>query len=304
LIAAGHDVWVLDDLSTGAMHNIDPLRSHERFHFQLGSVTDDAAVGELVDRSDVVFHLAAAVGVKLIVSNPVRTIETNVRGTETVLRAAKKKQKLVVLASSSEVYGKGVRVPFAEDDDLLLGPTTRSRWGYACSKAIDEYLALAYHREFELPVIIARLFNTVGPRQTGRYGMVLPTFVRQGLRSEDITVYGDGEQRRCFGDVFAVVEALDRLQACDAAPGRVFNVGCDREISILELAELVRDRTGGGSRIVKVPYAEAYEEGFEDLGRRVPDLSRLQETIGFHPDTPIETIVGNVIESIETAAGS
>lgn len=304
LMDAGHDVWVLDDLSTGAMENIDHLTENDRFHFQLGSVTDDRAVGEVVDRSDIVFHLAAAVGVKLIVSNPVRTIETNVRGTETVLRAAVKKHKLVVLASSSEVYGKGVRIPFGEDDDLLLGPTTRSRWGYACSKAIDEYLALAYHREFELPVIVARLFNTVGPRQTGRYGMVLPTFVRQGLLSEDITVYGDGEQRRCFGDVFAVVEALDRLAGCATANGRVFNVGCDREISIFDLAQRVRDMTGGGSRIVRIPYEEAYEEGFEDLGRRVPDLSRLRDTIGFHPDTPIEEIIRNVVDSIEPAGAS
>ena len=304
LIRAEHEVWVLDDLSTGAMANLDHLEANPRLHFQLGSVTDDEVVAPLIDRADAVFHLAAAVGVKLIVSNPVRTIETNVRGTEVVLRSAANKQKPVVIASSSEVYGKGVRIPFAEDDDLLLGPTTRSRWGYACSKAIDEYLALAYHREFSLPVVIARLFNTVGPRQTGRYGMVLPTFVQQGLEGRDITVYGDGEQRRCFGDVFAVVEALERLSACDAALGRIFNVGCDREISIHALAELVRDMTGGGSRIVKIPYDDAYEEGFEDLGRRVPDLTRLDETIGFHPDTPIERIIQNIIDSTRPASGA
>ena len=286
------------------MANIDPLSDHERFHFQLGSVIDDSLVGELADRADVIFHLAAAVGVKLIVSNPVRTIETNVRGTEVVLKAAAKKRKLVVLASSSEVYGKGTQVPFSEEDDLLLGPTTRSRWGYACSKAMDEYLALAYRREFELPVIIARFFNTVGPRQTGRYGMVLPTFVQQGLQSEDITVYGTGEQRRCFADVFAVVESLVRLVDCPDTRGQVFNVGCDRELSILDLANRVRTMTGGTSRIVTVPYDEAYEEGFEDLGRRVPAGSKLQEAIGFHPDTPIEQIIQNVIDSVRQSGNT
>jgi UDP-glucose 4-epimerase len=298
LLDDGHEVWALDDLSTGAIKNIDHLSEHAGFQFRLGSVTDEAIVGELVDRADVVFHLAAAVGVKLIVSNPVRTIETNVRGTEVVLKAAAKKRKLVVLASSSEVYGKSTHFPFSEEDDLLLGPTTRSRWGYACSKAMDEYLALAYKREFELPVIITRLFNTVGPRQTGRYGMVLPTFVQQGLRSEDITVYGSGDQQRCFGDVYAVVESLVRLVGCPEARGQVFNIGCDRELSILELAERVRAMTGGTSRIVTVPYDEAYEEGFEDLGRRVPDVSKLHDAIGFHPDTPIERIIQNVIDFV------
>ena len=299
LLAERHEVWVLDDLSTGGMKNIDPLADEKRFHFKLGNVTDESVVGELVDRADVVFHLAAAVGVKLIVSNPVRTIETNVRGTEVVLQAAAKKNKLTVVASTSEVYGKGTKIPFSEEDDLLLGPTTRSRWGYACSKAIDEYLSLAYAREKELPVIIARFFNTVGPRQTGRYGMVLPTFVRQGLRGEDITVYGSGEQRRCFGDVHAVVECLVRLIGCADAPGQVFNLGCNREISIQQLAERVRDMTGGSSEIVKVPYEEAYEEGFEDLGRRVPDVEKLRRTIGMHPDTPVETIIQNVIDHMQ-----
>jgi len=296
LIADGHDVWALDNLSTGSMKNIDQIRDNPKFHFQLGDVTDQGTVGELVDRADVVFHLAAAVGVKLIVAKPVQTIETNVRGTEVVLQAAKKKGKLVVIASTSEVYGKGTKIPFSEDDDLLLGPTTRSRWGYACSKAIDEYLSLAYSREENLPVIIARFFNTVGPRQTGRYGMVLPTFVHQALRGEDITVYGTGEQRRCFGDVFAVVESLMRLIDCDEATGQVFNIGCDKEITILELAERVRNMTGGNSKIVRVPYNEAYEEGFEDLGRRVPDVQKLKKTIGFQPDTPIDEIIQNVID--------
>jgi len=299
LLAAGREVWLLDDLSTGAMHNIDSLLASPRVHHRIGSVTDEQTVGELVDRADVVFHMAAAVGVKLIVENPTRTIETNIRGCEVVIQAAAKKGKLVLLASSSEVYGKGIRVPFGEDDDLVLGATSKSRWGYACSKAIDEYLALAYANERSLPVIIARLFNTVGPRQIGRYGMVLPTFVRQGLAGEDITVYGSGEQQRCFADVSDVVECLLRLVACEEARGRVFNVGNDQEISIEALASLVRERTGNSSRIVHVPYEEAYAQGFEDLGRRVPDLSRLEQTIGFRPTTPIETIVDRVIADVK-----
>ena len=303
LVAEGWEVWLLDDLSTGAMRNIDSLLASPRVHHRIGSVTDEQTVGELVDRADVVFHMAAAVGVKLIVEHPTRTIETNIRGCEVVIQAAAKKGKLVLLASSSEVYGKGVRVPFAEDDDLVLGATSKSRWGYACSKAIDEYLALAYAKERALPVIIARLFNTVGPRQTGRYGMVLPTFVRQGLAGEDITVYGSGEQQRCFADVSDVVECLLRLVACEEARGRVFNVGNDQEISIEALASLVGGRTGGSSRIIHVPYEEAYAEGFEDLGRRVPDLSRLERTIGFRPTTPIETIVDRVIADVKEREG-
>jgi UDP-glucose 4-epimerase len=301
LVAEGGEVWILDDLSTGAIRNLDALLESPRVQHRIGSVTDEPLVGELVDRADVVFHLAAAVGVKLIVEHPTRTIETNIRGCEVVLQAAAKKGKPVLLASSSEVYGKGARVPFAEDDDLVLGATTKSRWGYACSKAIDEYLALAYAHERSLPVIIARLFNTVGPRQTGRYGMVVPTFVRQGLAGDDITVYGSGEQRRCFADVADVVECLVRLAACERARGRVFNVGNDREISINGLASLVRGCTGGASRIVHVPYEEAYAAGFEDLGRRVPDLARLEATIGFRPSAPIETIVDRVVaEARET----
>ena len=303
LLAEGWELWLLDDLSTGAMRNIDSLLASPRVHHRIGSVTDEQTVGELVDRADVVFHMAAAVGVKLIVENPTRTIETNIRGCEVVIQAAAKKGKLVLLASSSEVYGKGVRVPFAEDDDLVLGATSKSRWGYACSKAIDEYLALAYAKERALPVIIARLFNTVGPRQIGRYGMVLPTFVRQGLAGEDITVYGSGEQQRCFADVSDVVECLLRLVACEEARGRVFNVGNDQEISIEALASLVGGRTGGSSRIIHVPYEEAYAEGFEDLGRRVPDLSRLERTIGFRPTTPIETIVDRVIADVKEREG-
>jgi UDP-glucose 4-epimerase len=301
LLADGHEVWALDDLSTGAMKNIDHLGDNDRFHFRLGNVTDEAVVGELADRADVIFHLAAAVGVKLIVSEPVRTIETNVRGTEVVLQTAQKKDKLVVVASTSEVYGKSTKIPFSEDDDLLLGPTSRSRWGYACSKAIDEYLSLAYARERNLPVIIARFFNTVGPRQTGRYGMVLPTFARQGLRGEDITVYGTGEQRRCFADVSDIVESLVRLIACEDAQGQVFNIGNNQEMSIQELAEMVQRKTGGASEIVRVPYEEAYDVGFEDLGRRIPDVRKLRDTIGFHPNTPVDAIVDRVIAHFQSS---
>src|SRR5688572_23731300 len=303
LIGEEHEVWALDDLSTGSMSNIDHLEGKKNFRFRLGSVLDEELVGPLVDRVDVVFHLAAAVGVKLIVTNPVRTIETNIRGSEVVLKAAARKGKLTVMASTSEVYGKGVKVPFNEEDDLRLGATTRSRWGYACSKAIDEYLALAYVREKELPVIIARFFNTVGPRQTGRYGMVVPTFVRQGLQGSPITVYGTGEQQRCFADVSDVIEALMRLIARRETYGQVFNIGTNREISINDLARLVREATGGRSEITHVPYEEAYDEGFEDLERRVPDVQKLEKAIGFYPSMPIEKIVDRVI-AWERANGS
>jgi UDP-glucose 4-epimerase len=303
-IADGHEVWVLDDLSTGAMENLDGVIGHPRFRHRVGSVTDEELVGELVDRADVVFHLAAAVGVKLIVERPTHTIETNVRGSEVVLHAAAKKQKLTFIASTSEVYGKGVKLPFSEEDDLLFGATTKSRWAYACSKAIDEYLALAYLRERKTPVVITRFFNTVGPRQTGRYGMVIPTFVRQGLAGEDITVYGSGEQRRCFGYVGEVVECLVRLARTPAAVGQVFNVGNDRELSINQLAELVRRKTGGRSRIVHVDYAQAYAEGFEDMERRVPDLAKLEGAIGYRPSLPVEEIVDRVIAWQRKAAAA
>ncbi len=299
LLKDGAEVWILDDLSTGAMQNIDRLLDSPRVHHRVGSVADEPLVGELVDRADVVFHLAAAVGVKLIVEHPTRTLETNIRGTEVVLQAAAKKGKLVLIASSSEVYGKGVKLPYSEDDDLLLGPTSKSRWGYACSKAIDEYLALAYSTERKLPVIITRFFNTVGPRQTGRYGMVVPTFVRQGLTGEDITVYGDGEQRRCFADVSEVVECLVRLVRTPEALGQVFNVGNDSEVSMNELADLVRTRTGGHSQIVHIPYDQAYAEGFEDLQRRVPNLEKLEATIATRPRMPLLEIVDRVIAEMQ-----
>jgi UDP-glucose 4-epimerase len=301
LIADGDEVWVLDDLSTGAIANLDGVLGHPRFRHRIGSVTEPELVGELVDRADVVFHLAAAVGVRLIVERPTHTIETNVRGSEVVLQAAAKKGKLTVIASTSEVYGKGVKLPFHEDDDLLFGATTKSRWAYACSKAIDEYLALAYLRERGTPVVITRFFNTVGPRQTGRYGMVLPTFVRQGLAGEDITVHGTGEQRRCFGYVGEVVECLVRLVRAPGAVGQVFNVGNDQEVSINALADLVRARTGSRSRIVHVGYEEAYPEGFEDMERRVPSLEKLERTIGYRPSLGIEEIADRVVASMRGA---
>ncbi len=296
LIADGHEVWVLDDLSTGAMANLDAIVEHPKFHHRIGTVTDEELVSELVDRADVVYHLAAAVGVKLIVERPTHTIETNVRGAEVVLKAAAKKDKLTFIASTSEVYGKGVKLPFGEEDDLLFGATTKSRWAYACSKAIDEYLALAYSRERGTPVIITRFFNTVGPRQTGRYGMVLPNFVQQGLAGEDITIYGTGDQRRCFGYVGEVVECLVKLAQEPTAIGRVFNVGNDREISINDLAALVQQRTGGRSKLTHIEYDEAYPDGFEDMDRRIPDLSRLVDAIGYRPTMHTEDIVDRVIE--------
>lgn len=295
LLAAGVRVLVLDDLSTGAMANIEALTDHPHFSYRIGSVRDEPLVAELVDRCDVTVHLAAAVGVRLIVERPVHTIETNVHGTEVVLNAVARKRKKVVIASTSEVYGKSARVPFCEEADLMLGPTTHSRWAYACSKALDEWLALAYAREREVPVIIARFFNTVGPRQTGQYGMVLPTFARQALLGEPITVYGTGAQSRCFGHVGDAVEAVFRLIQTPAAVGEVFNIGTDEEVTIDELARLVRAAAGSRSEIVHIPYSDAYAEGFEDMPRRVPDVTKLERTIGFRPRTPLGTIIADVI---------
>ena len=290
-----HQVIILDDLSTGSMDNIEHLIGRPGFTYHIGSVTNAALVSELVDRCDCTVHLAAAVGVRLIVESPVRTISTNVHGTEVVLDAAARKQKLVILASTSEVYGKSPRTPFREDDDLVLGSTTHSRWAYACSKALDEWLGLAYMRERNVPVIIVRFFNTVGPRQTGRYGMVVPTFASQAVRGDPITVYGPGTQSRCFGHVADAVESLTRLMRTPAAAGRAFNVGNDEEVTIMRLAELVRDAAESSSPIVQVPYDEAYAVGFEDMPRRVPDLTRLERTIGFRPRTPLEQIIKDVV---------
>ena len=291
----GDRVLLLDDLSTGSMDNLAHLAGRDGFEYRIGSALDVPLVAECLDRCDATVHLAAAVGVRLIVERPVHTIETNIRATEVVLAAAAKKQKPVLLASTSEVYGKSAKIPFAEEDDLQLGPTTHSRWAYACSKALDEWLGLAYYREKKVPVTVVRFFNTVGPRQTGRYGMVLPSFAAQALAGEPITVYGDGTQSRCFGHVQDAVEALLRLLATPASVGGVFNVGSDEEVTILRLAEMVRDAAGSRSDIRLVPYAEAYAEGFEDMQRRVPDLSKLERTIGFRPRTPLATIISDVV---------
>ncbi len=296
LLAAGHQVTILDNLSTGAMENIEHLKGRAGFKYVIDSVMNEPLLAELVDGCDVVFHLAAAVGVKLIVEAPVHTIETNVHGTEVVLKHANKKKKLVVVASTSEVYGKSTAVPFREDADLVLGPTPKHRWAYACSKAIDEFLALAYWKEKKLPVIIVRFFNTVGPRQTGRYGMVIPNFVRQGLAGHPITVHGDGSQTRSFCYVGDVVAALGRLVAEPRAVGDVFNVGNDEEITILELAEKVRQLTGGRSEIQMIPYDQAYEAGFEDMPRRVPNLDKIKQLVQFEATVPLDEILVRVVD--------
>jgi UDP-glucose 4-epimerase len=296
LLEQGHEVFVLDNLSTGSIENIAHLKHHPAFHYTIDSVDNEPLLAELVDQGDVVFHLAAAVGVKLIVEQPVHTIETNVRGTEVVLKHANKKKKLVLIASTSEVYGKNTAVPFSEDADLVLGPTPKHRWAYACSKAIDEFLALAYWKEKKLPVVIARLFNTVGPRQTGQYGMVIPTFVRQALAGQPITVYGDGTQTRSFTYVGDVVGALAQLAVEARAIGRVFNIGNGHEITIRDLAERVKLLANSQSPIVTIPYELAYEEGFEDMPRRVPDTTRLRELIGYEPKVQLDEILARVIE--------
>jgi UDP-glucose 4-epimerase len=296
LLALGHDVIVLDDLSTGSMDNIAHLKGRPGFEYVIDSVMNDSLTAELVDRADAIFHLAAAVGVKLIVEAPVRTIETNVHGTEIVLKHASKKNKLVVIFSTSEVYGKSTAVPFHEDADLVLGPTPKHRWAYACSKAIDEFLALAYHRERKLPVIVARLFNTVGPRQTGRYGMVIPTLVRQALTGEPITVYGDGRQTRSFTYVGDVVDGLIRLMGEPKAIGQVFNIGNTEETSILALAERIKTMTASRSEIVLIRYEEAYDAGFEDMPRRVPDLTKITALVGYRPTLDLNDILERVIQ--------
>jgi len=296
LLRENHRVLVLDDLSTGSFTNIEHLKGHPRFQYTIDTVTNEPVLAELVDQCEVVVHLAAAVGVKLIVEAPVRTIETNVHGTEVVLKHANKKKKLVLIASTSEVYGKSVLVPFSEDADLVLGPTIKHRWAYACSKAIDEFLALAYWKERKLPVIIARLFNTVGPRQTGQYGMVIPTFVRQALAGQPITVFGDGTQTRSFTYVGDVVCALSRLIEEPRAVGQVFNIGNVEEIAIRDLAERVKLLAASTSPIVTVPYDQAYEEGFEDMPRRVPDIGKIHALIGYQPKVRLDEILTRVIE--------
>lgn len=298
LLERGDEVYVLDDLSTGSIDNISHLKGKPKFHYTIDTVTNEPLLAEMLDRCDTVVHLAAAVGVKLIVEAPVRTIETNVHGTEVVLKHANKKKKLVLIASTSEVYGKSAAVPFKEEADLVLGPTSKHRWAYACSKMIDEFLALAYWKERKLPVIIVRLFNTVGPRQTGQYGMVVPNFVRQALTGQPITVFGDGTQSRSFTYVGDVVRAVVALINEPRAVGQVFNIGNGNEISIGELAARIKAMTGSASPIVKIPYDEAYEAGFEDMPRRVPDISKIRALVGYAPTVELDEILTRVIASL------
>ncbi|MGQ9585641.1 MAG: GDP-mannose 4,6-dehydratase [Anaerolineae bacterium] len=295
LLAAGEEVTVIDDLSTGRFENIEHLREHPRFRFAIETITNQTVLDRLVSECDLIFHLAAAVGVELIISQPVHVIETNILGTEVVLRTANRYRRKVLLASTSEIYGKSDEVPFREDADRVLGPTTRSRWSYACSKAVDEFLALAYWKEKQLPVVIVRLFNTVGPRQTGRYGMVVPRFVRQALRGEPITVYGDGQQSRCFADVEDVVRGMMALSGHPKAVGEVFNIGSSEEITIADLAERVKRITGSTSEVVYVPYDQAYEAGFEDMRRRVPDLTKIRTLVGYEPRVPLDETLRRIV---------
>jgi UDP-glucose 4-epimerase len=283
LLQRGWPVVVLDDLSTGSIKNIAHLKAHPGFSYVLDSVMNRPLILELIDQSDVVFHLAAAVGVRLIVEEPVRTIETNIKATELLLDVCARKQKPVLLTSTSEVYGKLEKHKFSEDDDVVLGPTSRARWCYAASKMIDEFLARAYFKEKDLPTVVVRLFNTIGPRQTGQYGMVAPRFVKQALRGEPLTVYGDGTQRRSFTWVGDVVNAMIKLIQHPAAYGGVFNIGHTDDVSIYELAQLVKAMTESASEIIFIPYEQAYESGFEDMARRLPDLTRIEQTIGYRP---------------------
>ncbi len=297
LLAQGHPVTIIDNLSTGRFANIEHLVGQPGFHFAIDSITNEIVLDRLASECDTIFHLAAAVGVELIVRQPVHTIETNVMGTEAVLRAARRYRAHVLVASTSEVYGKGSRVPFSEDDDVLIGPTSRNRWAYAASKMVDEFLALAYHHELGLPVTILRYFNTVGPRQTGQYGMVVPRLVGQALRGEPLTVFGDGRQSRCFCDVQDVVRATIRLAQHPQAVGQVFNIGTTREIAILDLARLVVSvltPNDDQERIHLIPYAEAYAPGFEDMQRRVPDTTKVQRLVGWSPEIPLEETIRRV----------
>jgi UDP-glucose 4-epimerase len=301
LLRRGYDVSVLDDLSTGSIRNINHLKRLPGFRYVVDSIMEKRVLAEMVDDCDIVFHLAAAVGVRLIVESPVRTLDTNVRGTELVLEAASKKSKKVLITSTSEVYGKSNKIPFEEDDDLLIGPPVRGRWSYACSKAMDEFLALAHHREKQLPVVIVRLFNTVGPRQVGTYGMVLPRFVSWALSGKPIVIHGDGQQSRCFGWVGDITSALVQLAEADAAQGAVFNIGSDEEVTIKNLAELVKEVTGSDSPVVHVSYQDAYGADFEDMRRRVPDLSRIRATIGYAPTKSLRDIVVAVANNLREA---
>lgn len=296
MVHKGYQVVAIDDLSTGYLGNIRHLLPLPNFQFVRETIMNTLVLDRLTSEADIVIHLAAAVGVQLIVQDPVRTISTNIMGTEAVLKTANRYGCKVMIASTSEVYGKGVTIPFCEDDDRLIGSTTHSRWAYATSKAVDEFMGLAYHRQFGLPVVVMRFFNTVGPRQTGRYGMVVPRFVRQALNDEPLTVYGDGEQARCFGDVADVIHAVLQLAEHPQAIGQVFNIGSTEEISIRQLAQLIIKMTGSQSDIIYLPYSEAYAPGFEDMRRRVPSLDKINKLIGYQPQYTLEDTLRRVIE--------
>jgi UDP-glucose 4-epimerase len=303
LLQRGDEVSIVDDLSTGSVRNIQHLKQNRSFHSFIDTITNHRLMTELVDEADMIYHLAAAVGVRLIVESPTRAMETNIRGTEIVLELSAKKRKRVLITSTSEVYGKRNHVPFREDDDLVMGPPDKGRWSYACSKAIDEFLAVGYWKEKALPTVVARLFNVVGPRQTGRYGMVIPNLVKQALSGSDMTVYGDGSQSRCFTYVDDAVAALIALADNPEANGEVYNIGSTEEISILELAEKIRTMVASESRIVLVPYAKAYKEGFEDMMRRVPDLTKISRAIGYHPTKNLDEILLSTIRYHAEEAG-
>lgn len=295
LINRGDDVMIVDDLSTGSIHNVKALKTSNNFEYFIDSVTNERLMAELVDSADVIYHLAAAVGVKLIVESPTRTMETNIRGTEIVLELAAKKKKRVLITSTSEVYGKRDSVPFQEGNDLVLGPPDKGRWSYACSKLIDEFLAIAYWKEKRVPTVVARMFNVVGPRQTGRYGMVVPSLIKQALAGDNLTVFGDGSQTRCFTHVADATQALIGLAEHAEANGNVYNIGSTDEISVLELAQRIKRLTGSSSQIVFIPYSQAYEEGFEDMMRRVPDLSKINQLIGYAPTMCLDEILADII---------
>lgn len=296
LLADGYEVTVLDDLSTGLRDNVEGHEGNPKFKAVFDTILAEDTVNELVQEADVVMHLAAAVGVKYIIENPLHSMRVNVRGTENLLEAADRHNKRVVLFSTSEIYGKSPDVPFREDADRLLGPPTVHRWSYSTAKAVDEILALAYHEKHGMPVVVVRLFNTCGPRQRGRYGMVIPSFVDQALKGESITVYGDGTQSRCFCHVADVVDAVMALLTCDEAQGEIFNLGSNEEVSIIQLARRIREITGSQAEIQLVPYAEAYEPGFEDMHRRIPDLRKIQEFVGYEPKRKLDHIIQSVIE--------
>lgn len=300
LLERGDEVHTVDDLSTGSIANIHHLKANPAFHYYIDSITNHSLMAELVDLCDTTYHLAAAVGVRLIVDSPVRTMETNIRGTEIVLELAEKKRKRVLITSTSEVYGKREQIPFHEDDDLVMGPTNKGRWSYACSKAIDEFLAIAYWKEKKVPTVIVRLFNTVGPRQTGRYGMVIPSLVKQALTGEDLTVYGDGRQSRCFTHVNDAANAIIKVAEHPQANGEIYNIGSQQEITILDLAKRIKELTESDSKIVFVPYEQAYEEGFEDMMRRVPDLTKVHRLIGYEPTVQLDEILRSVIDDVRS----